>query len=144
MFRISEDNEAKLNFLSTRSQVIKSIEYRLLKGVLEMSAQLGPVGVADFLMKFPVRGVVSDCQRCALAEWVRAVVEAEVHDYNAWRLASVLVDQEAIRVRLQFAQAGFIAGEPEDFEVQIPLPTDGVIQRFVKEFDDGAFPDLIA
>lgn len=139
-FKVSDDTEVRLNFSSKRSLVIRHIEYRLLKGVLEMSAQLAPVSVAQFLMEFPVRGRISSCEECALAEWVRAVCEAEIAGFGAYGVEFLTVDQEAIRVRILRS----VGDTTEDYEIQIPIPTDGVLQRFIAEFDDGAYPDLIA
>ena len=120
----------------TRSHVIKSIQWRLLTGMLELMSMSDVSAVAIYFSEVhPTWGEPSDEEFGILAAWARNIVEAEVNDYDVWEVVRVTESLERLDVTIHGEGA-------EVYEIFIPVATDSPLQRFLQEFDDGAFPDL--
>ncbi len=136
-FKVSADNEFIMP--PTRLRPILAIRDRVLKGMFEMAAQESTISVAEFLEGVGARGVPGQCGECVLADWIRQICEAEIHDYAMYQIRSIAVDQEAIRFGIDYTDSnGFVV----EVDHQFPMPVDSPIYRFVREFDDHAFPEL--
>ncbi len=120
----------------TRSHVIRSIQYRLVSGMLDLMAKSSTSEVARyFTEENPTWGEPQDEEHGVLAEWARKICETEIVEFDRYEIVKISETFERLDVTIH-------GGSDDVYEIFIPIGTDSPLQRFLQEFDDGAFPDL--
>lgn len=87
----------------------------------------GPAAVAESLAEAGVHGVPADARQCAMAMYLRAVMQADA------RVASVRVFHDRVVVATP--------GQFRQHRVVVPLPAP--VRAFVSGFDAQRYPELV-
>ena len=120
----------------TRSHVIRTVQFRLLTGMLELMSMSDVSSVAHYFDAInPTWGEPNDEEYGILATWARTAVEAEISDYSEHEIVRISETLDRLEVTIH-------SGQADVYEIFIPIATDCPLQKFLQEFDDGAFPDL--